>query len=117
MLRLKSRTGYKILLGGHEVSHDPKLYIENGICDFVITGEGEIPFAKFLRYLQGYSKIEDVDSLVKTSDKLKTNPKATDLQPLDSIPSPYKGNLLKRPFIYYEVSRGCVYKCHFCLSA
>ena len=108
----------KILLGGHEVSHDPKTYIENGICDFVITGEGEIPFAKFLRYLQGYSKIEDVDSLVyKTSDKLKTNPKATDLQPLDSIPSPYKGNLLKRPFIYYEVSRGCVYKCHFCLSA
>ena len=30
----------KILLGGHEVSHDPKTYIENGICDFVITGEG-----------------------------------------------------------------------------
>ena len=46
----------KILLGGHEVSHDPKTYIEKGICDFVITGEGEIPFAKFIRHLQGFAK-------------------------------------------------------------
>ena len=108
----------KILLGGHEVSHDPKTYIEKGICDFVITGEGEIPFAKFIRHLQGFANIEDVDSLVyRVSNQVISNPKAADLQPLDSIPSPYKGNLLERPFIYYEVSRGCVYKCHFCLSA
>ena len=108
----------KILLGGHEVSHDPKTYIEKGICDFVITGEGEIPFAKFIRHLQGFANIEDVDSLVyRVSNQVISNPKAAELQPLDSIPSPYKGNLLERPFIYYEVSRGCVYKCHFCLSA
>ena len=27
----------KILLGGHEVSHDPQIYLEQGICDYVIT--------------------------------------------------------------------------------
>ncbi len=108
----------KILLGGHEVSHDPQTYIEKGLCDFVITGEGEIPFAKLIRYLQGYIQIQDVDSLIyKINDELKTNLNAKDIQPLDSIPSPFKGSLLDRPFVYYEVSRGCVYKCHFCLSA
>ena len=108
----------KILLGGHEVSHDPHIYLEQGICDYVITGEGEIPFARLIRHLQGYTEIENVESLVYlANDRVTSNSKANDIQPLDSIPSPYKGDLLDRPFVYYEVSRGCVYKCHFCLSA
>ena len=107
-----------ILLGGHEVSHDPQTYLKQGICDYVITGEGEIPFAKFVRFLQGYTPITEVDSLVYCNEnEIQSNSKATELDPLDSIPSPYKGPLLKRSFVYYEVSRGCVYKCHFCLSA
>lgn len=107
-----------ILLGGHEVSHDPQTYLKQEICDYVITGEGEIPFAKFVRFLQGYTPITEVDSLVYCNEnEIQSNSKATELDPLDSIPSPYKGPLLKRSFVYYEVSRGCVYKCHFCLSA
>ena len=108
----------KILLGGHEVSHDPHIYLERGVCDYVITGEGEIPFARLIRYLQGYTEIESVESLVYLDQgNIVSNSKADEIQPLDSIPSPYKGSLLDRPFVYYEVSRGCVYKCHFCLSA
>lgn len=108
----------KILLGGHEVSHDPQTYLEKNICDYVITGEGEIPFAKLLRYLQGYIDIAEVDSLVYRKNlQIVCNHKAPEIEPLDSIPSPYKGSLMQRPFVYYEASRGCVYKCHFCLSA
>ncbi len=108
----------KILLGGHEVSHDPHIYLERGVCDYVITGEGEIPFARLIRHLQGYTEIESVESLVYLDQgNIVSNSKADEIQPLDSIPSPYKGSLLDRPFVYYEVSRGCVYKCHFCLSA
>jgi anaerobic magnesium-protoporphyrin IX monomethyl ester cyclase len=41
------------------------------------------------------------------------------LDDLDRIPSPFAADLvdLSRGFVYYESSRGCPYRCSFCMSA
>lgn len=114
------RPELKIVLGGHEVSHDPKYYVSQGVCDFVISGEGEDAFCKLLQVLQVNGDLSSVPGLSYwQAGGVVTNAKAPDIQPLDRLPSPYQTGFeaTDRDFCYYESSRGCVYKCHFCLSA
>ena len=52
----------RILLGGPEVSYDGmELMQKNKNIDFIITGEGEIPFAEFL---QSYPDVRRINNLV-----------------------------------------------------
>jgi anaerobic magnesium-protoporphyrin IX monomethyl ester cyclase len=109
----------KILLGGPEVSYDWKNVIELERVDYIITGEGEIPFKEFL---DSFPAIEKVPNLVfKTVDGIKHNPEApmfdlknfTDLRPYQHDPV----SDLYNKVCYIETSRGCPYKCEFCLAS
>jgi len=53
----------KILLGGPEVSYEWKDIIAIDEIDYIITGEGEIPFALFL---DAFPKVELIPNLVST---------------------------------------------------
>ena len=112
----------QLVLGGHEVSHDPMVYLDEDICDFVITGEGEFKFAALLNALsrKEFEPNHLVDTWFPGKNKKASTSKSVDIDPLDSIPSPFEIEddwLDSKSFTYYESSRGCVYKCHFCLSA
>lgn len=111
-----------ILLGGVEVSYESdKVLLENAFVDFVIEGEGEIPFRELLKDFRGKGVIEGaVPGLwIRQSDNvIRTSPRQA-LLDLNDIPSPFtttqsslhdlKGNVL------YESYRGCAYSCAFCL--
>jgi radical SAM superfamily enzyme YgiQ (UPF0313 family) len=109
----------KILLGGPEVSYDWKNVMERDEVDYIITGEGEIPFKEFINV---FPDIEKVPNLVfKTEAGIKHNPEApmfdlknfTDLRPYQhDAPSE-----LYNKVCYIETSRGCPYKCEFCLAS
>ncbi|TAG57272.1 MAG: radical SAM protein [Cytophagales bacterium] len=109
----------KILLGGPEVSYD----YEDVIClpeiDYIIVGEGENPFREFL---EQYPKIEKVSNLVRKDDeKVIFVPKAAnfDLKLYAGI-NPYSNDTpeeLYNKVCYVETSRGCPYKCEFCLAS
>jgi radical SAM superfamily enzyme YgiQ (UPF0313 family) len=109
----------KILLGGPEVSYDYQEIIENINIDFIIAGEGEIPFTQFL---QSYPQIENVSSLIfKRDGKIISNTLAKnfDLKEFENL-MPYQfDNVeeLKNKVLYLETSRGCPYKCEFCLAS
>ena len=110
------------VLGGHEVSHDPKTYLEEGLCDFVIVGEGEFKFSALLNGLtqKGFDFKELDDTWFLNDNQVVPATAGGDIDPLNSIPSPFELEenwLQTKTFTYYESSRGCVYKCHFCLSA
>jgi len=109
----------KILLGGPEVSYDFGDVIALPEVDYIITGEGEIPFREFI---ESFPNIENVTNLVrKENGKVLHLPKdATfDLKNFANI-FPYKNDEPESLFnrvLYIETSRGCPYKCEFCLAS
>jgi len=108
----------KILLGGPEVSYDWNEIIELTEIDYIIHGEGELPFASFLNY---YPEVEKVPSLIWKKDGITVeNKKAKvfDLQFFQHI-NPYasmQDEELKNKICYIEASRGCPNCCTFCLA-
>jgi len=109
----------KILLGGPEVSYEWEEIIALPHVDYIITGEGEIPFASFI---QSYPEIQEVPAIVyKHEGKIKANPSPPifDLNNLSGL-IPYindNPDELRNKVCYIETSRGCPYKCEFCLAS
>lgn len=109
----------KILLGGPEVSYEYSDVIDKDYIDFIIAGEGEIPFHQFLH---AFPSIENVAGLVFKKDGKTIENKAPamfDLKNFQDI-MPYTDDdisTLKNKVLYIETSRGCPYKCEFCLAS
>ena len=109
----------KILLGGPEVSYEYSDIISRDEVDFIILGEGETPFTEFINT---YPNIEKVPSLVyKSNNVVIENPIAVmfDLNKYTNL-NPYiddKPEDLNNKVCYVETSRGCPYKCGFCLAS
>ncbi len=102
-----------IMLGGPEVSYNPYDYIDNDLCNYVIKNEGEEAFHLLLSYLDNKIKLDEVPNLYYkhgfTFDKLVDLSKskmAYDL--LDD---------LYNKIVYIETSRGCPYKCAYCMAS
>ncbi len=109
----------KILLGGPEVSYEYDEIIALPFIDFIIVGEGETPFSEFLN---SYPNVENVSSLVR-KDNLEiiknTSAPMFDLKYFEqSMPYQFDNiEELKNKVLYIETSRGCPYKCEFCLAS
>ena len=118
--RIKTlRPDVKILLGGPEVSYEWEDILIRNEVDYIIAGEGEIAFAEFLKT---YPNVKEVPSLIyKENGTFCENPTAAlfDLKALGSI-MPYasdEAQTLQNKVLYLETSRGCPYKCEFCLAS
>jgi radical SAM superfamily enzyme YgiQ (UPF0313 family) len=107
-----------LFCGGPEVTADPGSILNAGIFDFVIAGEGEVPFFSLCQALAGggdYSKIPGV--LLPGATLLPPLPPVSDL---DLIPSPYLTGVIDthvNPGILWQISRGCSFTCDFCFDA
>ncbi len=118
--RIKAKNpATKILLGGPEVSYDWQEIITTDQVDYIITGEGEIPFQRFLL---SYPYLGEVPNLVhKEHGEVLYNPQNVtfDLKEYQDI-NPYAyepAEDLAHKVVYIETSRGCPYKCEFCLAS
>jgi radical SAM superfamily enzyme YgiQ (UPF0313 family) len=112
----------KIILGGPEVSFDSEdIMKENWFIDFIISGEGEIPFRELLLSIfDGNRDFSSVKGLTyREGEEIIKNPPGSLLKNLDMIPSPYVeiDKSLEKKIVYYESSRGCPFNCQFCLSS
>lgn len=115
----ESNPACKILLGGPEVSYEYEQIISRPEVDFIITGEGEIPFSKFL---DAYPDCGTVPNLVyKKDNEIYYHPGQVNfgLEHYRGI-NPYQYDTpeeLYNKVSYLETSRGCPYKCEFCLAS
>jgi anaerobic magnesium-protoporphyrin IX monomethyl ester cyclase len=109
----------KILLGGPEVSYEWEPVIANDFVDYIIVGEGEIPFQAFIA---GFPAISAVPNLVSKSDsEIHYNKQNVQFDvKLLADRNPYQYDPVEDLYnkvCYIETSRGCPYKCEFCLAS
>lgn len=107
-----------IVLGGPEVSYNAQAILaQNPLVDYVISGEGEKPFALLLNALLHAAPVEDIPGLCyrSTAGIVISAPYIGKVEP----PSPYTRRFfesLNGRIAYLETSRGCPYSCAYCLS-
>lgn len=96
-----------IVLGGPEVSHFPDVPRVCELADYTVKGAAEKTFRELCESLLAGKRPQPK---FITSDEL----------PLDQLEMPYMYYTdadIKNRLIYVEASRGCPYKCEFCLSS
>lgn len=113
-----------IVLGGPEVSYEyQQLLADHPEIDFIISGEGEQPLLELLRLLK-QERTPTVEQLVRipglvyqTEQGLASNPMVV-MDPME-LPPVYKSHTegLQDKIVYYETSRGCPFRCEYCLSS
>lgn len=108
----------EILYGGPEVSYEGKEFLENHEGEYVIVGEGEKTFREFVLYKLGEGKLEDIKGLnYKRDGKVFENPKRPEMDMNELVfPYTYEEDINNK-IVYYEASRGCPFKCKYCLSS
>ena len=109
-----------LVLGGPEVSYTPAETLAEVDCDGVLAGEGEASFALLAAALQHGEDWRATPGLTCRADgAIRANPPPP--LSLDELPFPYlDGDEALDPaagrILYYECSRGCPFRCQYCLS-
>ncbi len=96
-----------IILGGPEISHLPDKPDVVESADYVVTGAGEISFKRLCDQLLNQQK--PINKIIEG-----------EAETLDKLVLPYEfynDEDIRNRLIYVEASRGCPFKCEFCLSS
>lgn len=124
----KVMPGTDIWLGGPEVSYDAEETLnELPLIKGIIRGEGEKPFTEIVRaYFADNTTRTRVDEELKNISDLTfreasggiiCTPQSRRMD-FDSVPFPYENfDEFNNRIIYYESSRGCPFRCSYCLSS
>lgn len=110
-----------IILGGPEVSYNAEqVLLEHPYIDGVVRGEGEESFLDLLQAIQAQQPWGSVSGISYRQDgRINNNPERDRITDLDRIPFPYQHEMemLADRVVYYESSRGCPFRCTYCLSS
>lgn len=117
-----------IILGGPHGTFTPHVLKTHKAVDFVVRGEGEIPMLEIAHHFHSLDKcVKEIPSLVYRYNGTYTMNSLAPPVDLDALPLPdWDAFPLRRywhlheqvgrdPCLSYESSRGCPYRCIFCL--
>ena len=96
-----------VVVGGPEVSYEIESQRICELADYVVTGWGDLAFPALCRNVLGEER---------PRDKVITGGQP-ELSQIRLPYAEYTAEDLAKRFIYVEASRGCPFKCEFCLSS
>ncbi len=111
-----------IVVGGPEVTVETAAFMQNNSAvDVVVKGEGELTLKHVLKALEDGRVLREVANVAyrQGGTIVQTAQKAAFVC-MDEIPFPYSEEDIKKlenKIVYYESSRGCPYRCAYCLAA
>ncbi|HSV43030.1 MAG TPA: radical SAM protein [Candidatus Bathyarchaeia archaeon] len=124
---LKAHGAIPILVGGPSTLENTS-FLDHG-CDWVIHGEGERTIGQILDYYEGRRIREQIKGVsYKKDGEIITAPPQDLIENLDGLPFPDRSKIdiysyhdyllfgMKKPYITLMASRGCPYRCSFCVS-
>ncbi|MGN7471333.1 B12-binding domain-containing radical SAM protein [Brevibacillus sp. SAFN-007a] len=116
-----------VILGGPEVTYDADEWMKkHPEIDVIAIGEGEQTFLELLHVYQEAKaegkppRLRDVAGIAYRDDAhVRFSMPRAQIEEMDTIPSPYADHLdeLNNRVVYFEASRGCPFKCQYCLSS
>lgn len=112
----KAKPKAVIVFGGPECSYYPdELFKKHSFIDYIIRGEGEDVTGKLIDALDSGQPVN-----IKGIATRENSSCISDCVNLDAIDFPYTEQDfadLKNRIIYFETSRGCPFRCSYCLSS
>lgn len=112
--KINSDNRYRIILGGPEVTYECDEWLDENI-EGIIKGEGEISFWDAVNHKS------NIDGFYSKEYKSEVAYARVDIDYLESLESPYylsfDDNNRHNRYMYLETSRGCPYRCSYCLSS
>lgn len=111
-----------VIVGGPEVSYAAEQTLqENSAIDAVIMGEGDELFPMVVGDLTTRGNLVSRPGLAfRISGEIVVNGEPLEVASLDALPFAYADATTgewKDRILYYETSRGCPFRCAYCLSA
>jgi len=127
--KIKEAAYARVALAGPHVSVlTERILKENAFVDFILLGEYELTLLDLCAHLMNATPLGEVNGLSfrKPDGTIQTNPRRPSLKDLDSLPWPVRHFLpmeryrdafcdMPHPMLQMWASRGCPYKCIFCL--
>ncbi len=118
----------KIILGNTHARIFADYFVEQGLADFVCTGEGEYTVSELLGKLKHGGDLAEVRGIVwsPAAGQVLRNPDRPLIEDLDSLPMPARHlapmDIYRAPFYFHYgkkaeglmTSRGCPNQCAFC---
>jgi anaerobic magnesium-protoporphyrin IX monomethyl ester cyclase len=108
-----------VVMGGHHITYLPETLPRE--VDVGVMGEGEETFAEIVSVLscgEGTlcpKHLRDIPGIVyRENGRIVRNPRRPKRENLDDLPHPYRDSK-EMPYLFS--SRGCPYKCSFCISS
>src|SRR3989338_7573247 len=127
---IKSNNRTFLVLGGHGPTPEPEFFLRHMNADAVVMGEGEVPFLNLIKALDKKTPLSQVRGIAfREGEQVIVNERENPIMNLDSIPFPLVEPLPMEYYInqklygmkptermiYMISSRGCNYRCNFCL--
>ena len=129
---MKEAVVAQIVLAGAHVTVFPEEVMNDSPVDYILMGEYELTFRDLVRKIDSNDPIEDIKGLVyRKGNQIHINHDRKLIDPLDQLPRPafnlfpsnqksdlryyWDGFCQYKPAVQLHSSRGCPFRCNFCL--
>ncbi len=123
---------YIIFAGAHVTTFPTQIIEENSQVDFVMLGEYEFAFLELVKCLENKGKIDELKGIgYRANNHAVVTNRFPEIDPLDKLPYPaydlFPSNQEPNIYFYWDgislhgktiqmhASRGCPYRCNYCL--
>ncbi|ABV34276.1 B12-binding domain-containing radical SAM protein [Pseudothermotoga lettingae] len=116
--------GVITVMGGPHATAEYEKILTDGICDYVVLGEGEVVLPKLLEALKNNERKPDLSGLCYIENGTIVSKKPEFVEDLDLLPFPDRENFTayrtmfdKKMATSVITSRGCPFNCEFCSAS